>query len=579
MTTELHSIRHTLAHLLAAAVNEHYPDAIPTIGPAIDNGFYYDFDNLTIGDKDLSKIEQTMRDSLALWTAWERNEVSADEARTHFAKNPYKLELIDELAREGSTITLYTCGGFTDLCRGGHSENPARDIDPASFKLDRVAGAYWRGDEHNTMLTRVYGLAFETPEKLKAYEEGRELAKERDHKKLGRELDLFLFSDLVGPGLPLFTPKGTLLRDLLDGFVWELRSQKGYQRVDIAHLTKKDLYERSGHWDKFGDELFKIQTREGHEFVVKPMNCPHHTQIFDRKKHSYREMPQRYANTTKVYRDEQTGELAGLTRVRSITQDDAHVFCRYEQVKDEMGAIWDIIDTFYGAFGFTLTPTLSLHDPKEPDKYLGDESVWLKAENRLRELAADRGVVVEECVGEAAFYGPKIDFLATDALDRTHQVATIQLDMNMPERFDLTCINETGAEERIVMIHAAIMGSVERFMGPLIEHFGGAFPTWLSPVQVTVLPIAEAHRDYAHELEKQLRAANIRTELDYSNNGLGKKIRNWKMSKTPYAIVIGDNEVSDTTVTLEHRSGTKETLSLEALLKKLTEEIETRALN
>lgn len=401
-----------------------------------------------------------------------------------------------------------------------------------------------------------------------------------DHRRLGKELDLFLFSDLVGPGLPLWTPRGTLLRNLLDDFVWQLRQKYDYQKVEIPHITKKDLYVKSGHWDKFGDELFKITTREGHEFVMKPMNCPHHIQIFKRKIHSYRNLPQRYANTTMCYRDEQTGELSGISRTRAFTQDDAHVFCRFDQIKEETFKIWNIIDEFYGAAGFNLSVRLSLHDPKKPEEYLGDSSMWENAENQLRKIVKERGVKASEIIGEAAFYGPKIDFMATDSLKRQWQVATIQLDLNLPERFDLICVNEKGENERIAMVHAAIMGSIERYLSILIEHYGGAFPLWLSPVQVKVLPIGEKQNAYAEDVFKTLRENNIRVERDDSDETLGKKIRNAKLEKVPYFLVIGDKEVEDKTVTLESRDGEKsKVLSVDNLLKKLNKEIEDKKIN
>ncbi len=564
--------RHSLAHLLAAAVRELYPDAIPTIGPAIDNGFYYDFDNLAVSEKELPKIEQKMRELVKKWTGFEGKEVTEDEARRHFAGNHYKLELIGDIVKDGQKLTFYTSGDFTDLCRGGHADNPSKDIASGSWNLDRVAGAYWRGDENNKMLTRIYGLAFESANELESYKHQVEEAKKRDHKKLGQELDLFIFSELVGAGLPLWTPRGTLVRDLLEGFVWELRKARGYVRVDIPHITKKDLYEKSGHWAKFQDELFRITTREGHEFAMKPMNCPHHTQIYARKLWSYRELPQRYANTTKVYRDEQSGEMAGLSRVRSITQDDAHVFCRSTQVKDEASAIWDIISTFYGAFGFSLSYRLSLHDKNQMEKYLGDEKTWTHAENVLREIVSEKGAVAEEAPGEAAFYGPKIDFLGKDALGREHQVATIQLDMNMPERFDLTCINEKGEKERIVMLHAAIMGSIERFLAILIEHYAGVFPLWLSPVQAVILPVSEKHESAAREALTALSSSGIRAELSDPNESLGKRVRNVKLQKAPYWLVIGDKEAGSHSATLESRSGEKEELSLEKITEKLSRE-------
>jgi threonyl-tRNA synthetase len=401
---------------------------------------------------------------------------------------------------------------------------------------------------------------------------------ERDHRTIGKELDLFTFSDLVGPGLPLWTPKGTIIRQELDAFVWELRSKRGYERVTIPHITKKELYQTSGHWDKFSDELFRITSREGREFALKPMNCPHHTQIFDRRPHSYREMPQRYAETTMVYRDEQSGELGGLTRVLSITQDDSHVFCRTSQIKEEFLKIWDVVDTFYKQFGFTLRVRLSFRDPATPEKYLGTKEIWDKAEGELREIAEERDADTIEGPGEAALYGPKLDFMAKNAAGREWQVATIQLDMNIPERFDLTCINEKGEKERIVMIHSAITGSIERCAAILIEHYGGAFPTWLSPVQARVLPIADAHKEFAHQVLTQLKAAGIRTEIDESNETLGKKIREAKTMKIPYMLVIGDAELSANAATLESRDkGKIGALSIDEIVSKLAEEIKGRA--
>ena len=400
-----------------------------------------------------------------------------------------------------------------------------------------------------------------------------------DHRIIGKELDLFTFSDLVGPGLPLWTPKGTILRQELDKFVWELRAKHRYERVTIPHITKRELYDKSGHWDKFSDELFRIKSRENKDYALKPMNCPHHTQIFDRKPHSYREMPQRYAETTMVYRDEQSGELGGLTRVLSITQDDAHVFCRHNQVKEEFLKIWDIVDTFYKTFGFSLKVRLSFRDPKEPKKYLGTTEIWDNAEKILRGIAEEHKADYFEGLGEAALYGPKLDFMAKNSAGREWQVATIQLDMNLPERFDLTCINEKNERERIVMIHAAITGSLERCAAVLIEHYAGAFPLWLSPVQVKILPISEEkHMDYAKEIFKTLMDAGIRIELDESNEGLGKKIRNAKIEKVPYLIVIGDKEKESKTLTIESRNNEKiENITTLEFLKKLKEMIEKKA--
>ncbi len=398
-----------------------------------------------------------------------------------------------------------------------------------------------------------------------------------DHRRLGKELDLFTFSDLVGPGLPLWTPRGAIVRQELDNFIWEQRAKHGYERVVIPHITKKELYETSGHWQKFSDELFKITSREGKEYAMKPMNCPHHTQIFARKPHSYREMPQRYAESTMVYRDEQSGELGGLTRVLSITQDDAHVFCRTNQVKEEFLKIWDIVDTFYKTFGFTLRVRLSFRDPATPEKYLGTTEIWDAAEAELKTIATERGADFFEGPGEAALYGPKLDFMAQNAAGREWQVATIQLDMNLPERFDLTCINEKGEKERIVMIHAAIAGSFERCTAVLLEHFEGKFPLWLSPVQVKILPIGEGHFLYATEMMGKLKEAGIRVELDVTDETLGKKIRNTKTEKVPYALVIGDKELAENKVTVESRdAGNLRQLPIEDLVSKLKEEIKER---
>ena len=579
--TDLSAKRHTLAHLLGAAVLERYPHAKLTIGPAIENGFYYDFDfsgGEKPGEADLPALENAMREILSSWSEMTGVEISEKDARERFKENPFKLELIDEIVNKGEKITLYSVGGFTDLCRGGHSENPAKEIAADSFSLDRVAGAYWRGDETKPMLTRMYGLAFDTKDALAAYRVQIEEAKKRDHRKIGRELDLFTFSDIVGPGLPLWTPKGTIMRSELDRFVWELRTKYGYQRVTIPHITKKDLYETSGHWDKFSDELFHIHTREEKEYVLKPMNCPHHTQIFARKPHSYKEMPQRYAETTMVYRDEQSGELGGLTRVLSITQDDSHVFCRTSQVEEEFFKIWDIIDSFYSTFGFKLRVRLSFHNPEEPEKYLGTSEIWKNAEDALRTIAKDRDADYFEAPGEAAMYGPKLDFMATDSLGREHQVATIQLDMNLPERFDLSCINEKGEKERIVMIHCAVMGSIERFSAVMLEHMDGNLPVWLAPVQVRVLPISEKHTAYAAKVLGALTAEGVRSDVDTADESLGKKIRNAKKEKLPYLLVVGEKEMGDNSVSVESRdNGKLGTMGLEDFVKKVVGEAKARA--
>lgn len=533
--------RHSLAHLLAAAVLELYPDAKRTIGPAIEDGFYYDFEfSSPISEADLSKIEGKMRELLPSWTKFEGREVSVEEAKEFFADNPYKLELIEEHKDAG--LTFYTSGNYTDLCRGGHAEELA-DIDSESFTLSKLAGAYWRGDEKNAQLTRIYGLAFETKEQLQKHLAMLEEARKRDHRKLGQELDLFAFSPLVGPGLPLFTPRGTVLREQLVNFVWSLMKPYGYQRVNIPHMAKSDLYKASGHWDKFADDIFHVSSKKTDDaFVLKPMNCPHHTQIYAARSRSYRDLPLRFSEVTTVYRDENTGQLQGLSRVRSITQDDAHVFCRLDQVKQESMAIADIIKKFYAAFGMPLRARLSVNDPEKPEAYLGGAEVWENAVAMLKELLDDMQQEYFLGVGEAAFYGPKIDFIATDAIGRDWQLATIQLDFNLPERFELEYVDSDNEKKRPVMIHRAILGSIERFIGVMIEHFGGAFPMWLAPEQIRIASVADDYVDAAKAMKARLEEAGLRVTLDDSSEKVGKKIRDAAMQKVPWTIVVGGKE-------------------------------------
>ncbi|MFA6354134.1 MAG: threonine--tRNA ligase [Candidatus Paceibacterota bacterium] len=571
----LDNIRHSLSHLLAAAVLKKFPKAKLGIGPVIEDGFYYDFllpRSLT--PEDLKEIEAIMRTYIKEEIPFSGKKITGVEAKKVFRDQPFKLELINELSKTKEPISIYKTGDiFLDLCRGGHVKN-TKEIPADGFKLNKIAGAYWRGSEKNPMLQRIYGLAFNTKAELAEYTKLLEEAKKRDHRKLGQELDLFTFSDLVGAGLPLWTPKGTLLRNLLDDFVWQLRKARGYEKVEIPHITKKDLYERSGHWEKFKDDLFRIKTREGHEFAMKPMNCPHHTQIYARRQWSYRELPQRYENTTMVYRDEQSGELSGLARVLSITQDDAHVFCRIAQAKEEFLKIWDIVHEFYSAFGLNLRARLSLHDPAHMEKYLGNAKRWAFAEKILREIVTEKEGEWFEGVGEAAFYGPKLDFMAKDSLGREWQVATIQIDMNMPERFDLFCIDERGERERIVMIHAAIMGSIERYLSILIEHFAGAFPLWLSPVQATILPVGEKFEKYAKKTLKEFEERGIRTELSDANETLGKRIRESELQKIPYVLVVGEKEENNKTVNVRHyKQGQIGEIGIEKLLEKIKTEI------
>ncbi|MBP9765835.1 MAG: threonine--tRNA ligase [Candidatus Pacebacteria bacterium] len=577
--------RHTLAHVLASVLIEKHPDIKLTLGPAIDNGFYYDIDFLNEEkpntEKDFEDITNEMKSKINIGGNFSHKEVSKEEALEFFTDNEYKTELINEISERGEKITLYTINfnngkTFTDLCRGGHAEE-LKEIDADSFKITHIAGAYWRGNEKNKMLTRVYGLAFETKEELINYQAKIEEAKKRDHRILGKELGLFIFSDLVGPGLPLWTPRGTFLRKQVDNFVQELRNEYGYGAVAIPHLTKKDLYIKSGHWEKYQEDLFKIDTRDGHTLCMKPMNCPHHAQIYASELRSYKELPIRYSETTMVYRDEQSGELNGLSRVLSITQDDAHIFCRENQLEEEMNNVWNLIENFYKSFGFeSLTPRFSRRN--DDPKYKGNIEFWNKAENAIKNLLTKRAS--ENFIdgeGEAAFYGPKIDFLAKDAIGREHQVGTIQVDFVQPTNLGLEYVSETGTREMPVMIHCAVAGSLERFLSVYIEHTTGNFPLWMSPTQLSIIPInLEAHGDYAKEIYSKLKSKKYRVELEDSKDGLGKKVRYAKEMKYPYWIVIGDKEKEENKITLESRSGEKFNLSLEELIEKLEKEVEEK---
>jgi threonyl-tRNA synthetase len=565
---ELSAMRHSLAHITAAAVKHLWPEAKFGVGPVIENGYYYDMDlgGKAISEEDFSRIEAEMRKIIKADQPFVKSEVPIDEAIiwAKEAKQPYKLELLNDLKRAGTTVaseldakelgleanqgskvdkvSFYTNGDFKDLCRGPHVASTGK---VGSFKLMRVAGAYWRGKETNPQMQRLYGVGFVTEDELQDYLTMLDEAKKRDHRKLGQELDLFVFSDLIGPGLPLFTPRGTVLRRQLDNFVQQMRDEYGYQEVSIPHITKKDAYIASGHWKKFQHELFRITTREGHEFAMKPMNCPHHAQIYAARPRSYKELPIRYRETTTCYRDEQTGELSGLSRVRAFTQDDAHVFLRTSQIEEEALKIWDIIDRFYGTLGFDLTVRFSTHDPNNMQAYSGNEDKWQATEKQLQAIVKKKvGDNYLLGVGEAAFYGPKIDFMAKDAIGRTWQVATIQLDFNQPEGFDLVCINEKGERERIVMMHAAIMGSIERFLSVYIEHTAGRFPIWLAPEQVRFVTVNQEQliEDFADNLANQAKQLGIRVTVDASNESVGKKIREAELMKIPYVIVIGEKE-------------------------------------
>lgn len=556
-------MRHTLSHVMAAAVRELYPEAKFGIGPAIDTGFYYDIDFGTtkVTETDLARIEKKMRGIVARKLPMTYREVSREEAMNWAIeeKQDLKKELIEELP-ESETISFYDLGDiFSDLCKGPHVENTS---ECGPFKLIRVAGAYWRGDEKRQMLTRLYGVAFETQEELDEYLKRQEEAKARDHRKLGKELDLFCFSDLVGAGLPLFSPRGTVLRDVLANYSLSLRKKAGFERVWTPHITKTDLYKTSGHFAKFGDELFMVRSQvNGDEFALKPMNCPHHAQIFASRPRTYREMPVRYMEPTTDYRDEKTGELGGLSRVRSLTQDDSHVFCRTTQIKDEIQRLVGIVRELYSTVGMSkLRARLSYRS--DEDKYLGDKALWDMAQKQIKQAAIDNNLEYFEAEGEAAFYGPKIDFMAEDAIGREHQVATVQLDFVQPERFGLEFTNEKGEKERPVMVHHATLGSIERFMSVFIEHTGGWFPFWAAPEQVRILTVNDQVSEYVDKikevlndvvLEKPLKFNELRYTVDASDDSLGKKIRRATEMKIPAVLIVGPKDVEANEVSVRLR--------------------------
>lgn len=549
------------------------------IGPPIEYGFYYDFDlgGRTLTEADFKGIEKAMKHIVKQNLPFVHKEVSITEAREISKDQPYKLELLSDFEAKGiTTVTYYSIGKFEDLCRGNHVDSTGKI---GAFKIDKVAGAYWKGDEKNQMMQRIYVLMFDTQEELDAHVAMLEEAKKRDHRKLGKELDLFAFSDLIGPGLPLFTPRGTILRDELTRYVIELQEPLGYKNVDIPHLTNTDLYKTSGHYDKYGADLFKFNMGD-REFAVKPMNCPHHTQIFDSRQRSYKELPIAYYNVTKVYRNEQSGELQGLSRVISITQDDGHVFCRPDQIQEEAHKIYSMIKSFYETLGMKLNVRLSRRDPVKPENYLGDDSLWNNAESALKDVLSNAGITeFIDGPGEAAFYGPKLDFMIKDAIGREWQVATIQLDFNMPMRFNLSYVDETNQKQHPVMIHRAVLGSVERFMSIMIEHFGGNFPTWMSPEQVRILPISDNFIDHAKDVYNLLKAAGVRVEIDDRAESLGKKIREAEIWKVPYSLIIGEKEVAAKTVTPRKRhTGDMPAVSPQEFADMITKEIKVRSL-
>ena len=592
---KLNTMRHSLAHIMAAAIQKIWPDAKFGVGPAVKNGFYYDIDlgDTQMSEQDFKKVEKEMRHIINQAQAFEKSSMSIDDALNWAQENhqPYKQELLNDLKRSGTTVakdidpsqlglesssdsavnsvTFYTNGNFTDLCRGPHVEDTSK---VGAFKIERVAGAYWRGNEKNSQMQRIYGVAFETQEELTQYLKMVEQAKMRDHRKLGKELDLYTTSQLVGVGLPLFTPRGTVLRELVAQYSNQLRQRYGFEKVWSPHITKKDLYEKSGHWAKFGDELFLVTSQEtSDKMALKPMNCPHHTQIFASKPRSYRDMPVRYLETTTDYRDEKTGELGGLNRVRSLTQDDSHVFARPDQIQQEINNLLSAAQELYNTINMKLHVRLSYRD--NSDAYLGDPKLWRSAEAQLKSAVEDAGLDYFEETGEAAFYGPKIDFMATDALDREHQVATVQLDFVQPERFDLEYIAEDGSKARPIMIHSALLGSIERFLSVFIEHTAGWFPFWAAPEQVRILTINDTVSSYVDEitkllsevvLNKPVKYNELRYTVDERNESLGKKIREATKMKIPVQLIIGNKDEEAREVSVRTQNG-EEKISLEKL--------------
>ena len=577
----LQKIRHTTSHIMAMAVQKLFPKVQVTIGPWTENGFYYDFDSPEpFTEKDLKKIRKEMIKIMNRKLPVVREEVSREEAKRRIeAQNePYKLEILDSIEEP---ITIYHLGEqWWDLCAGPHVESTA-DVDPKAFALESVAGAYWRGDETKAQLRRIYGTAWETPEQLAEYQRRQEEALKRDHRKLGKELGLFIFADPVGPGLPLWTPKGTILRSQLEDFLKQEQIKRGYSPVVTPHIGKVDLFKTSGHWQKYKEDLFPMMAEDEASaeaeqgFVLKAMNCPFHVQIYKSELRSYKELPIRYAEFGTVYRYEQSGELGGLTRVRGFTQDDAHLFVTPEQLDDEFLKVVDLIQSTLKALQLdkSFKARLSFRDPAL-DKYLGSDEAWNKAENAIRRAVEKLGMNHFEGIGEAAFYGPKLDFVVEDALQREWQLGTVQVDYNLPERFGLEYVAEDGSRQRPIMIHRAPFGSLERLIGILIEEYAGDFPLWLAPVQVRLLPVRDAHFDYVKEVAAKMQAVGIRAEADINGDRLGKMIRNAEKQKIPVMAVVGDNEVADNTLSIRTRaSGELGAIAVTEAIDKLLEAI------
>ena len=570
------TVWHSSAHLMAEAIEQLYTGVKFGIGPSIENGFYYDVDFGTnvITEEDLAKIEKRMMELASQKQAFERVDVSKAEALKHFTEkgDEYKQELISEL--EDGTITYYKTGTFTDLCRGPHIPDTSCI---KAIKLLSIAGAYWRGDEKRKQLTRIYGITFLKKKELDEYLVLLEEAKKRDHRKLGKELELFMFSEMVGKGLPMWLPKGTALRLRLQEFLTKIQKQYGYEQVMTPHIGNKQLYETSGHWDHYGHDSFQPITtpEEGEVYLLKPMNCPHHCMIYKWQPRSYKDLPLRLAEFGTVYRYEQSGELHGLTRVRSFTQDDAHIFCRPDQVKDEFIRVMEIIEIIFKALSFeNFEAQISLRDPEDTEKYVGTDENWERAEAAIVEACKEKGLPAVVEYGEAAFYGPKLDFMVKDALGRRWQLGTIQVDYNLPERFDLSYIGSDNEKHRPVMVHRAPFGSMERFVAVLLEHCAGDFPLWLTPDQVMILPVSEKYHDYAEKLNELLKRNEIRTLIDMRSEKIGRKIRDAEMKKVPYMLIVGEKEMNENAVSVrKHGQGDLGTMSVEDFIAMIEKQV------
>ena len=576
MTREerLHRMRHSAAHIMAEAVLDLHPGAKFAIGPPIEHGFYYDFDlPEPLSTDDLSTIEERMRRTIDVDHEFVHRTVSKEEARRLFAEQPYKLELIDGI--EGDAVSLYQHGSFVDLCEGPHV---GRTGEVGAFKLTNVAGAYWRGDEKRPMLQRIYGALFETQEELDDYLHRLEEAHRRDHRRLGRELELFTTNELIGAGLPIWLPKGATVRRLLEEFITDLERQAGYMHVYTPHLAKRDLYEISGHWEHFKDDMFPAMELEHEEMVLRPMNCPHHILIYKSQLHSYRELPVRIAELGTMYRYERSGVVGGLSRVRAMTLNDAHIFCRPDQVEHEFTNVMRLVEEAYDTLGITeYTYRISMRDPDDKVNFADDDEMWELGERVLHQAMDHLGLPYTDAPGEAAFYGPKLDIQLRDILGREETVSTIQIDFHLPKRFDLSYIGEDGQEHRPVIIHRGVISTMERMMAYLIELYAGAFPLWLAPIQAVVIPIADRHSDYAHEVLDELRAAGLRAQVDDRNERMQAKIRDAQLQKVPYMLVVGDREREAKAVAVRHRDGSNlGALPLFQVIDRLKDEVVTK---